>query len=140
MSIRGLLAIVAATASGACAHPGPTLRQLPAVALTSAVARETLISVRPTGPANIPPTGPGYGDGRLSPFAPYTIIVDGRMAARVRTPADTLEFRKLRSVDPKDVESIEVLRESDAKLRYPESVGNAIVIRLTQKHGTSPPR
>lgn len=113
--------------------------------LTPAADRGTLISVRPPEPRSVPPAGvahipPGHGDGPFAPLAPYTFVIDGRIVARVRTQADTLELRQLRSLDPKDIESIEVVRDSIARVRYPESVGNAIVIRLTQKHGTSPRR
>jgi hypothetical protein len=70
--------------------------------------------------------------------APYTIIIDGRIVARVRTDADTVDLRKIGTIDPNSVESIEVLREADAKSRYPQSVGNVIVIGLKPGRASRP--
>jgi len=113
--------------------------QLPAVAVTPAVAMERSIAVRPPEPSSVVPAGVVH-DGHTSPGlrAPYTFIIDGRIVARVRTDADTLQLRKIATMDPNSVESIEVMREADAKNRYPESVGNVIVIRLKDRRASRP--
>ena len=61
----------------------------------------------------------------------YTVVVDDRILAIVRTDADTVPLlRAWKSVDMATVKSIEVLRAPNVAARYPTAGGD--VLRITR--------
>jgi hypothetical protein len=140
--MRVPLVAVAALAAGACAQTNPVRHELPVVTITPAVARVRPIVFRPTLPPFPGTVGDAHGVRYVhkppyQALPPYTIIIDGRTVATVRTRADTLELRNISAIDPNSIECLAVLRESDAKDRYPNSVGDVILIGLRPNGATS---
>jgi hypothetical protein len=93
---------------------------------------------RPRGPVACPPTPPSASDRicldchgfSLGIGVPYTLVIDGRIAATVIAPGDSVKADTAWArVDPNTIRDIEVIRAPRAQELYPASAGDIVAVR-----------